>query len=550
IAFDYCDAGAAELTYEYISRVTIGSIDNPSGKDPGGYTDFTSQVTELNRGSTTDVFVENGVPYVADEVIVYVDWNIDGDFDDSGELVFHSDPSGTMVFEGSFTVPLAAPLGTTRMRVRLHDSDNGPLSEACGFSQWGEVEDYSLRISEWNPCAALNYLEYKASSIPGDYVSLGNEGTVIATADFDNANSDPQDIGFSFKYNCEFFSQFVLNTNGFIKLGNTPPSTAALFYDDPRVADSGIFENNNPADINLLSPMNIDLGPGTGTPEYRVHTSGTAPNRVCTIQFKDVREAGSSPVPQFDNMQFQIKLYEKSNIIEFVYGDWTPSGNQDDLRPVACGLKGSDSSDDQLLIVSKYTHQTWDDVFFTNSNNEIPAAIFYQEPPLSPKPDAGRTFRFNPRYDNDLGIYEIYSLGDASLYYSNPQPIAVNVVNAGKTRLTDIPVAIQVTGDNFYVESVIIPSLAPDESVIVSFPDLVATNAGNSNMYVHVVNDQDEDSSNNELAWLQNTNEYYCNYSSTQDPAEQRSFSPQADRIYAAKYPISGTASIASVTAY
>lgn len=75
-------------------------------------------------------------------------------------------------------------------------------------------------------------------------------------------------------------------------------------------------------------------------------------------------------------MQFQIKLYEKSNIIEFVYGDWTPSGNQDDLRPVACGLKGSDSSDDQLLIVSKYTHQTWDDVFFTNSNNETPAAIF------------------------------------------------------------------------------------------------------------------------------------------------------------------------------
>ncbi|MBL0008543.1 MAG: hypothetical protein IPP25_15555 [Saprospiraceae bacterium] len=73
----------------------------------------------------------------------------------------------------------------------------------------------------------------------------------------------------------------------------------------------------------MLSPLNLDLSAGTGTPEYRVHTSGVAPNRVCTIQYQDVREANADPVPQFDNMQFQIKLYETSNIIEFVYGDWT-----------------------------------------------------------------------------------------------------------------------------------------------------------------------------------------------------------------------------------
>lgn len=550
IAFDYCDAGAAELTYEYISRVTIGSLDNPSGKDPGGYTDFTSQVVDLSRGSTIDIFVENGVPYIADEVLVYVDWNINGDFDDAGEVVFHSDPSGTMVFEGSFTAPPTAPLGITRMRVRLHDSDNGPHSEACGFSQWGEVEDYSIRVSEWDPCAALNYLDYKATSIPGDYLSLGNDGNIITTADFDDANSDPQDIGFNFTYNCETFSQFILNTNGFIKLGDTPPSAAALFFEDPRVASGGIFENNNPADVNLLSPMNIDLGPGTGTPEYRVHTSGVAPNRICTIQYKDVREAGSNPVPQFDNMQFQIKLYETTNVIEFVYGDWTPSGIQNDQRPVACGLKGSAGRDDQVVIVSKYYHQEWNDVFFANSNNAWPRAIYYQEPPQSPKPDAGRTFRFIPRYNNDLGIYEIYSFGEASIYYSNPQPIAVNVVNTGKSHLTDITVAMIVTGDNTYIETAVIPSIQPDESVIVSFPDFIATHAGNSNIYVQVVNDQDEDGSNNERSWIQITNEYNCNYSSVEGPDESRGFSPQVDRIYAAKYHIAGTASVAAITAY
>jgi len=550
IAFDYCNAGAAELTYEYISRVTIGAIDNPSGKDPGGYTDFTSQVVDLNRGSAIDIFVENGVPYFADEILVYVDWNIDGDFDDAGEVVFHSAPSGTMIFEGSFTAPLTAALGITRMRVRLHDSDNGPLSEACGFSQWGEVEDYSIRVSVWDPCAALNYLDYKATSIPGDYISLGTEGSIITTDNFDNANSAPQDIGFTFDFKCESFTQFMLNTNGFIKLGDLPPSSDALFFDDPRTADGGLFKNNNPADVNILSPMNLDLDAGTGSPEYRVHTSGIAPNRICTIQYKDVREANTDPIPQYDNMQFQIKLYETSNIIEFVYGDWTPSGNQNDQRPVACGLKGSGSADDQLLLVSKTSDQGWDEVLFTNSKNPWPPAIYYAEPPQSPKPDAGRTFRFVPRYNIDLGIYEIYSFGEASLYYSNPQPIAVNVVNAGKNRLTDIPVVMIVTGDNNFIETAVIPSLQPDESVIVSFPDFVATNTGNSNIYVQVANDQDEDGSNNERSWSQNTNEYSCNYSSPEGPDPGQGFSPQSDRIYAAQYHISGTAAVVAVTAY
>ncbi len=154
-----------------------------------------------------NIVVENGVPYFADEVLLWVDWNIDGDFEDEDEFIFNTDPSGTMIFNASFAPPLSATIGTTRLRVRLHDSQNGPLAEACGFSQWGEVEDYSIRVSEADPCNALSYLSYKAESIPGDYVSLANEGSVIVTSDFDNANSDPQDIGFDFNYNCESLSR-------------------------------------------------------------------------------------------------------------------------------------------------------------------------------------------------------------------------------------------------------------------------------------------------------------------------------------------------------
>ena len=53
--------------------------------------------------------------------------------------------------------------------------------------------------------------------------------TVIATANTDDANSAAQPIGFTFNYNGAAFTEFVLNTNGLIRLGNAGPSSAASF---------------------------------------------------------------------------------------------------------------------------------------------------------------------------------------------------------------------------------------------------------------------------------------------------------------------------------
>ncbi|MBA3706921.1 MAG: hypothetical protein H0W84_13780, partial [Bacteroidetes bacterium] len=78
--------------------------------------------------------------------------------------------------------------------------------------------------------AQLSYLAANSTNTAGTYIDLGTNGTVITTADFDDANSAPQAIGFTFNFGCSSFTQFVLNTNGFIKLGNTNPSIAALFY--------------------------------------------------------------------------------------------------------------------------------------------------------------------------------------------------------------------------------------------------------------------------------------------------------------------------------
>ena len=548
ISFDYCDAGASELTYEYISNVAMGALNQHSGKDPGGYSDYSSQVIDMTIGTSLDVFVENGSPYEKDEVLIWVDWNKDGDFFDADEKVFESGPSGTNLFQCSFSTPPSATEGVTRMRIRLHDSQNGPLPEPCGFSQWGEVEDYSLRILNYDACRLLNYFSYKAQSIRGDYEGLGSNGTVIITSEFDNANSGPQDIGFTFEYKCQPFTKFVLNTNGFIKLGDTPPSAEALFFDDPRAATGGIFNNNDPADVNLISPLNLDLTAGSGHPEYRVHTSGVAPNRVCTIQYQDVKEAGTNPIPQYDNMEFQIKLYETSNIIEFVYGDWTPSGNADDFRTVACGLKGSSRAGDQLLIVSKGSEQTWEDVHFTNANYLSTSPIYYSMPPESPKPDAGRIYRFVPRYDTDLSVGQIYALGEASIYYNTPQSISVNIINNGNDEQTLIPVTLTMAGATTFTETKFISNLTRDEEINIQFSDFIPAAQGITTFEISLPDD--EDNAQNVVTWVQNTNDFNCNYADASGASRSWGISAGQDRIYFSKYHVNGTAEVTAVRAF
>ncbi|HEY3386258.1 MAG TPA: GEVED domain-containing protein, partial [Saprospiraceae bacterium] len=155
IGFEYCSAGAAQMDYEYISNFKMGSVDQPSGKGAGGYEDYTHQVIDMVIGQDLEFDLTNGVPYASDEVLIWVDWNIDGDFNDPEEFVFASGPSGEDHFLGAFAPPSFAKLEKTKMRVRLHDRDNGPNETACDFSTWGEVEDYSVLVTLSPPVAGI-----------------------------------------------------------------------------------------------------------------------------------------------------------------------------------------------------------------------------------------------------------------------------------------------------------------------------------------------------------------------------------------------------------
>jgi photosystem II stability/assembly factor-like uncharacterized protein len=549
IGFEYCEAGTVQSTYEYISEVKLGWITQSSDKGPNGYQDFTHLALDVQHGETIEVDVTNGVPYTSDQVLIWVDWNADGDFDDVNEYVYVSSLSGDDVFKTSFMVPDFVRTGITRMRIRLHDASNGPNTTACGNAEWGEVEDYSLVVHAHDLCGPMNYLSLRAENIPGTYEPLGQLGNIIPTENFDDANSAPQEIGFPFVFKCDTFEQFILNTNGIIKLGNTPPSKPDLYFNNEQYdRDGGPFNSHHPDDINLLTPFNVNLTGGSGSPEYRVHVAGDAPYRVCIVQFKDLREKGPDPIPQFDKIEFQIKLYETTNVIEFVYGDWLPSGNEDDFRLATCGIKGSSGFDQQLLLGSKGTAQEWSEIYFTNKSYYGTIPVWYRKSPESPKPDPGRTMRFSPSFYNDLAVNYVYALGDASVYFSPPLEVKANIKNVGFNPRGVTPVRLVISGMATASDTVEVGALNYTETGTIDFTDYLPEGIGNAT--IQILLPEDDDNSNNMLTWQQNLNEFNVNYYSPHEGISGMLFGPNHEFIHYARYYAGGWAQIKSINVF
>ena len=349
---------------------------------------------------------------------------------------------------------------------------------------------------------ALSYSPANAINAAGTYTDLGATGTTIATTSTDDANSAVQSIGFTFTYNNTAFTQFVLNTNGLIRLGAAAPSATNLFFCNVSgCTNVDPVTSTNAADVNLLFPFNMDLeASAAGTPDYRVATTGTAPNRVATIQWRNVRDkADTGTGTQYASMQFQVKLYETTNNIEFVYGTFT-AGAIDAFRFAAVGIKGAGNGNGQTVLVNKASSAAlWSTSTFITGNygtslHNIRSAV---------TPDAGRTYRFVPTVllNSDVAMANIYALGKVSSTYGSPVTVRALVRNVGSSTQTALPVTLTVAGATTFTNTQTIASLAAGTSTTVTFTAYPVTTAGVNTLTVSVP--ADDNAANNSQAYSQ-----------------------------------------------
>lgn len=155
---EYCDANGANATEEYIGNVQVGDIDHDSQNASNGYGNHTSISTELTKGDPYTISVTavwTGGKY-NEAYSVWIDYNKDGDFADSGEQVWTQAPTQDSPVSGSFTIPDNVATGNTRMRVIMR-YNTAPSS--CGSFNYGEVEDYTVIIKD-------KFVDTEAPSVP------------------------------------------------------------------------------------------------------------------------------------------------------------------------------------------------------------------------------------------------------------------------------------------------------------------------------------------------------------------------------------------------
>lgn len=188
----YCSASSATVD-EYIGLFSLNTIFNSSGYSTG-YDDYTNISTDLEIGGTYAAYVYNPVAYASDAVGVWIDWNQDYVFSSAGEFYELLSSDGAN-FYGQVTVPLTALVGPTVLRTRIVYNET---LVPCGTSTYGEVEDYSVNITNtgclanaqflWDGLAGCDFVFGTSQVYPSSGYSFEwnfDDGTILLGSDLE-----------------------------------------------------------------------------------------------------------------------------------------------------------------------------------------------------------------------------------------------------------------------------------------------------------------------------------------------------------------------------
>lgn len=173
----------------------------------------------------------------------------------------------------------------------------GPdLNLPCGVTQTTLTADLSQCGQGSNPNGTSNYT---VTTIP--YVNQTNNGTLVQLTD--DSQSGVFNIGFTFCFYGQIYTQFRVGSNGWISLGNgVQPST----FTSVAIPNAGA---NIPKNC-IMGPWQ-DWNPGIGG-QIRYQLQGVAPCRKLVVSWINV------PMFSCTNLlgTFHIVIYESTNVIE------------------------------------------------------------------------------------------------------------------------------------------------------------------------------------------------------------------------------------------
>ena len=154
------------------------------------------------------------------------------------------------------------------------------------------------------------------------YTEISGGTQVTTSCDDTNYNNFP--IPFSFIYNGITYTAVSIQCNGFIAMGASVSSSYTPI-------SSG-------ASNNIIVGLGGDQQTNLTNSEIRYETVGTSSTQVFVIQWKNFRHYSATG----DIYNYQIRLYETSNLVEVVYGAFTQNATG---RTSQVGLRGASNAD-------------------------------------------------------------------------------------------------------------------------------------------------------------------------------------------------------------
>jgi hypothetical protein len=276
-----------------------------------------------------------------------------------------------------------------------------PLRACCIVSLilsivlWGELRSQSVANYAVTRTTGITFTSIMSTGLPC------NSWRYNGAFQQDDNRSNPVDIGFDFWYDGARHTEVSISTNGYIDFSastnNGGPTGGAYGYINNQFSQSN-------GTLNAIAPFYDDQTTQGGSDplgnSIRTQLSGSAPNRVFTVEWNDMAVyLNTSP-----SLTYQVKLYETTGVIEFIYS--TMSAGTANFS-YTCGLNGPTMNGAPTAAQLKVQQ-----VANTTTFNQT------QQNGLSVMPTANSRLRFTPPVPANPG---------SSLSFTNVQPSSMTL---------------------------------------------------------------------------------------------------------------------------
>ncbi len=168
---------------DFVNGVQLGSINNTNsgGTTQPTYTNFSSTwSTSLLRGSSHTITIQGGT-YTPNNYAAWIDYDQNNVFSAAEKLGEFTSSSSGQSQSFSFTVPVNAAVGNTRLRVRGVYADTGEPTptDPCFAYAYGETEDYGITITA--PTTGYCIPTSANGTTDGDFINRVSIGSINNT---------------------------------------------------------------------------------------------------------------------------------------------------------------------------------------------------------------------------------------------------------------------------------------------------------------------------------------------------------------------------------